>query len=131
MHPFDTLMSLSFPILQQNVWPLKRGRNIRLLNHTLKSHSDHQLRKTIVEKLRKLIEEIDEHDGDMANEIFNLGISRNAKPVEKLNDAHKKFMEPKENDLLSRSFGTILSREIIIIVTHSNYFVSFIIMFCG
>ncbi|KAJ4910016.1 Mitotic spindle checkpoint protein Bub1/Mad3 protein [Raphanus sativus] len=27
-----------------------------------------------------------------ANEIFNLGISRNAKPVEKLNDAHKKFM---------------------------------------
>ncbi|CAF2100226.1 unnamed protein product [Brassica napus] len=27
-----------------------------------------------------------------ANEIFNLGISRNAKPVEKLNDAYKKFM---------------------------------------
>ncbi|KAG2310901.1 hypothetical protein Bca52824_022458 [Brassica carinata] len=57
-----------------------------------------------------------------ANEIFNLGISRNAKPVEKLIDAYKKFMvrtmrrfktadeEPKENDLPSRSFGTILSR---------------------
>ncbi|WZZ03062.1 hypothetical protein YC2023_088983 [Brassica napus] len=45
-----------------------------------------------------------------ANEIFNLGISRNAKPVEKLNDAYKKFMEPKENDLPSRSFGTVLSR---------------------
>ncbi|CAN7125057.1 unnamed protein product [Brassica rapa subsp. narinosa] len=52
-----------------------------------------------------------------ANEIFNLGISRNAKPVEKLNDAYKKFMlrtmrrtttEPKENDLPSRSFGTVL-----------------------
>ncbi|XP_013584745.1 PREDICTED: mitotic spindle checkpoint protein BUBR1-like [Brassica oleracea var. oleracea] len=27
-----------------------------------------------------------------ANEIFNLRISRNAKPVEKLNDAYKKFM---------------------------------------
>ncbi|CAN6936932.1 unnamed protein product [Brassica oleracea] len=57
-----------------------------------------------------------------ANEIFNLGITRNAKPVEKLNDAYKKFMvrtmrrtktvddEPKENDLPSRSFGTVLSR---------------------
>ncbi|CAN6918683.1 unnamed protein product [Brassica oleracea] len=55
-----------------------------------------------------------------ANEIFNLGISRNAKPVEKLNDAYKKFIvrtmrriktvddEPKENDLPSRSFGTVL-----------------------
>lgn len=34
--------------------------------------------------------------------------------MEKLNDAYKKFMdyekEPKENDLPSRSFGTILSR---------------------
>ncbi|WZZ86848.1 hypothetical protein YC2023_115427 [Brassica napus] len=57
-----------------------------------------------------------------ANEIFNLGISRNAKPVEKLNDAYKKFMvrtmrrtktvddELKENDLPSISFGTVLSR---------------------
>ncbi|XP_033146323.1 mitotic spindle checkpoint protein BUBR1-like [Brassica rapa] len=57
-----------------------------------------------------------------ANEIFNLGISRNAKPVEKLNDAYMKFMvitmrrsksvddEPKENELQSRSFGTVLSR---------------------
>ncbi|KAL0836916.1 hypothetical protein Bca101_088806 [Brassica carinata] len=58
-----------------------------------------------------------------ANEIFNLGISRNAKPVEKLNDAYKKFIvrtmrriktvddEPKENDLPSRSFGTVLYRK--------------------
>ncbi|CAH8386573.1 unnamed protein product [Eruca vesicaria subsp. sativa] len=57
-----------------------------------------------------------------ANEIFNLGISRNAKPVEKLNDAYKKFMvrtirrsktvddEAKESDLPARSFGTLLSR---------------------
>ncbi|CAH8387121.1 unnamed protein product [Eruca vesicaria subsp. sativa] len=57
-----------------------------------------------------------------ANEIFNLGISRNAKPIEKLNDVYKKFIvrtmrspktadeEPKENDMPSRSFGTVLSR---------------------
>uniref|UniRef100_A0A1J3H135 Mitotic spindle checkpoint protein BUBR1 n=1 Tax=Noccaea caerulescens TaxID=107243 RepID=A0A1J3H135_NOCCA len=206
-------------LFKENVRPLKRGRNVRLLNHALKSHSDHQLRKNLVEKRRKLIEAIDEYDGDdplfpwiecikwvqeafppggecsgllviyeqcvrkfwhserykddlrylkvwleyaehcadaqviykflevndigkthsvyyiayalhmeftgkvkTANEIFNLGISRNAKPVEKLNDAYKKFMvrtmrrpntpdeETKENDLPSRSFGTLLSR---------------------
>ncbi|KAL0740595.1 hypothetical protein Bca4012_082108 [Brassica carinata] len=170
-------------LFKENVRPLKRGRNVRLLNHALKSHSDHQLRKNLVEKRRNMIEEIDEYDGDdplspwikcvkwvqeafppggecsgllviyeqcvrkfwhserykddlpyalhmefkgkvkMANEIFNLGISRNAKPMEKLSDAYKKFMvrtmrrsktvddqETKENDLPSRSFGTILSR---------------------
>ncbi|KAL0774888.1 hypothetical protein Bca101_040040 [Brassica carinata] len=203
------------------------GHEWELFNHALKSHSDHQSRKTLVEKRRKLIEEIDEYEGDdplfpwikcvkwvheafppggecsgllviyeqcvrkfwhsdrykddlrylkgwleyaehcvdaeviyeflevndigrthglyyidyalhmeckgkvkTANEIFNLGISRyNAKPVEKLNDAYKKFMvrtirrsksvddEPKENDLPSRSFGTVLSRGIIIVNT--------------
>ncbi|KAL0722268.1 hypothetical protein Bca4012_036867 [Brassica carinata] len=208
-------------LFKENVRPLKRGRNVRLLNHALKSHTDNQLRKTLVEKRRKLIEDVDEYDGDdplfpwiqcikwvqeafppggecsgllviyeqcvrkfwhserykddlrylkvwleyaehcadaeviykflevndigkthalyyiayalhmefkskvkTANEIFNLGISRNAKPVEKLNDAYKKFMvrtmrrpktadeqEQKENnDLPSRSFGTLLSR---------------------
>ncbi|KAL1206186.1 Mitotic spindle checkpoint protein BUBR1 [Cardamine amara subsp. amara] len=207
-------------LFKENVRPLKRGRNVHLLNNALKSHSDHQLRKNLIEKRRKLIEAIDEYDGDdplfpwiecikwvqeafppggecsgllviyeqcvrkfwyserykddlrylkvwleyaehcadaeviykflevndignthavyyiayalhmefkakvkTANEIFNLGISRNAKPVEKLNDAYKKYMvrtmrrsttadeEPKEkNDLPSRSFGTLLSR---------------------
>ncbi|CAH2059577.1 unnamed protein product [Thlaspi arvense] len=167
-------------LFKENVRPLKRGRDVRLLNHALKSQSDHQLRKNLAEKRRRLIEAIDEYDGDdplfpwiecikwvqeafppggecsgllviyeqcvrkfwhserykddlrylkvwleyvkTANEIFNLGISRNAKPVEKLNDAYKKFMvrtmkrpetadeEPKENDLPSRSFGTLLSR---------------------
>ncbi|KFK31015.1 hypothetical protein AALP_AA6G057300 [Arabis alpina] len=206
-------------LFKENVRPLKRGRNVRLLNHALKSHTDHQLTKTLIDKRRKLIEAIDEYDGDdplfpwiqcikwvqeafppggecsgllviyeqcvrtfwhserykddlrylkiwleyaehcadaeviykflevndigqthalyyiayalhmefkskvkTANEIFNLGISRNAKPEEKIKDAYKKFMvrtmtrskladeEPKENDLPSRSFGTILSR---------------------
>nr|AAM65748.1 unknown [Arabidopsis thaliana] len=207
-------------LFKENVRPLKRGRNVGILNHALKSHSDHQLRKNLIEKRRNLIEAIDEYEGDdplspwiecikwvqeafppggecsgllviyeqcvrkfwhserykddlrylkvwleyaehcadaeviykflevneigkthavyyiayalhiefknkvkTANEIFNLGISRDAKPVEKLNDAYKKFMvrtmrrsntadeEPKENnDLPSRSFGTLLSR---------------------
>ncbi|ESQ51953.1 hypothetical protein EUTSA_v10016779mg [Eutrema salsugineum] len=206
-------------LFKENVRPLKRGRNVRQLNHALKSHSDHQLKKDLVDKRRKLIEAIDDYEGDdplspwiecikwvqeafpqggecsgllviyeqcvrkfwhserykddlrylkiwleyaehcadaeviykflevndigkthavyyisyalhmefkskvkTANEIFNLGISRNAKPMEKLNDAYKKFMvrtmtrlktadeEPKENDLPSRSFGTLLSR---------------------
>ncbi|CAH8389353.1 unnamed protein product [Eruca vesicaria subsp. sativa] len=205
-------------LYKENVRPLKRGRNVNLLNQALKSHTDHHLRKTLIEKRRKLIEDIEEYDGDdplfpwiqcikwvqeafppggecsgllviyeqcvrkfwhserykddlrylkvwleyaehcadaeviykflevneigkthalyyiayalhmefkskvkTANEIFNLGISRNAKPIEKLNDAYKKFMvrtmrrsktadeEPKENDMPSRSFGTVFS----------------------
>ena len=39
-------------LFKENVRPLKRGRNVRLLNHALKSHTDHQLRKTLVEKRR-------------------------------------------------------------------------------
>ncbi|XP_008237891.1 PREDICTED: mitotic spindle checkpoint protein BUBR1 isoform X1 [Prunus mume] len=57
-----------------------------------------------------------------ANEIFNLGISRNALPIEKLKDAYRKFIarsmsRPKaseedstEKRLPIRSFGTVLSR---------------------
>ncbi|CAN8315966.1 unnamed protein product [Cochlearia groenlandica] len=207
-------------IFKENVRPLKRGRNVRLLNDALKSHTDLLLKKNLFDNRRKLIEAIDEYDGEdplfpwiecikwvqeafppggecsgllviyeqcvrkfwheerykddlrylkvwleyaehcgdaeviykflevndigkthavyyiayalhmeckskvkTANEIFSLGVSRNAKPVEKLNDAYKKFMvrsmrrtqtadeEPKENnDLPSRSFGTLLSR---------------------
>ncbi|KAH0874793.1 hypothetical protein HID58_072155, partial [Brassica napus] len=103
---------------------VKRGKNLRV----------------------KLIEDIDEYDGEdplfpwikcvkWMQEAFPPGgecsgllviyeqcVRKNAKPVEKLNDAYKKFMvrtmrrtktvddEPKENDLPSRSFGTVLSR---------------------
>lgn len=57
-----------------------------------------------------------------ANEIYNLGICRNAQPVEKLKDAYRKFLarsmrKPKATDedsmekcLPARSFGTVLSR---------------------
>lgn len=39
-------------LFKENVRPLKRGRNVSILNHALKSHSDHQLRKDLVEKRR-------------------------------------------------------------------------------
>ncbi|XP_019057031.1 PREDICTED: mitotic spindle checkpoint protein BUBR1 isoform X2 [Tarenaya hassleriana] len=207
-------------LFKENVRPLKRGRNVRLLNDALRSHVDDQTRKNLLEKRRNLIEEIDEYDGDdpllpwiecikwiqeafpqggdcsglvliyeqcvrkfwhserykddlrylnvwleyaehcadaeviykflevndigkkhasyyisyalhmeseskvkTSNEVFNLGMSRKAQPVEKLNDAYKRFIvrsmrkpistdeeETKENDLPARSFGTILSR---------------------
>ncbi|KAB2631967.1 mitotic spindle checkpoint protein BUBR1 [Pyrus ussuriensis x Pyrus communis] len=57
-----------------------------------------------------------------ANETFNLGISRNAQPVEKLKDAYRKFIarsmrkskaaeeDPMEKHLPTRSFGTVLSK---------------------
>lgn len=78
-------------LFKENVRPLKRGRNVRLLNHALKSHSHHQLTNDLLEKrrftasnfriwdsiryqlfssvfvsviIRKLIESIDEYDGD-------------------------------------------------------------------
>ncbi|EEF52929.1 mitotic spindle checkpoint protein BUBR1 [Ricinus communis] len=205
-------------LFKENVRPLKRGRNIRLLNDSLKSHTDNQLKKSLLETRRKLIEAIHEYKGDdplspwlgcikwvqqsfppggdcsgliviyeqcvrtfwdsdrykddlrylkvwleyaencidaeviynfldaneigkshsayyiayalhmearskikAANDIFNLGISRDAQPIEKLKDAYKKFFirsmsRPKvveedtgENDLPARSFGTVLS----------------------
>ncbi|PON34271.1 Mitotic spindle checkpoint protein Bub1/Mad [Parasponia andersonii] len=57
----------------------------------------------------------------LANDIFNLGISRNALPVDTLKDAYREFLarsmrRPKANDdstdksLPLRSFGTVLSR---------------------
>lgn len=59
----------------------------------------------------------------LANEIYNLGISRDAQPLENLKEAYRKFIarsmrRPKATDddeidkcLPSRSFGTVLSRE--------------------
>ncbi|KAK1555963.1 hypothetical protein Q3G72_033908 [Acer saccharum] len=58
-----------------------------------------------------------------ANDMFSLGISREAQPIEKLKDAYKKFLarsmtkpkntdeDPEENHLPARSFGTVLARE--------------------
>uniref|UniRef100_A0A2N9IU95 BUB1 N-terminal domain-containing protein n=1 Tax=Fagus sylvatica TaxID=28930 RepID=A0A2N9IU95_FAGSY len=206
-------------LFKENVRPLKRGRKVELLNDALKSHNDNQLKKSLLENRRRLIEAIDEYNGEdplqpwlecikwvqesfpmggdysglvviyeqcvrtfwhsdrykddlrylkvwleyaencgdaeiifsfleaneigkshavyyisyalhlesknkmkLANEFYNLGISRNAQPVEKLKDAYRKFLarsmsRPKATDedtmekhLPARSFGTLLSR---------------------
>ncbi|GMY29004.1 mitotic spindle checkpoint protein BUBR1 [Fagus crenata] len=206
-------------LFKENVRPLKRGRKVELLNDALKSHNDNQLKKSLLENRRRLIEAIDENKGEdplqpwlecikwvqesfpmggdysglvviyeqcvrtfwhsdrykddlrylkvwleyaencgdaeiifsfleaneigkshavyyisyalhlesknkmkLANEFYNLGISRNAQPVEKLKDAYRKFLarsmsRPKATDedtmekhLPARSFGTLLSR---------------------
>ncbi|XP_031270267.1 mitotic spindle checkpoint protein BUBR1 [Pistacia vera] len=207
-------------LFKENIRPLKRGRNISLLNNSLASHNDIQLKKSLLDNRRRLIEAIDEYQGDdplhpwlqcikwvqeafpaggdssgllviyeqcvrtfwhserykddlrylkvwleyaencvdaevifsfldandigkthsayyiayalhmeskskmkAANDLFSLGISRNAQPTEKLKDAYKKFLvrsmrRPKaadedleENHLPARSFGTVLARE--------------------
>ncbi|KAK2660999.1 hypothetical protein Ddye_007532 [Dipteronia dyeriana] len=207
-------------LFKENVRPLKRGRNVRLLNQSLTSHNNNQLKKNLLETRRKLIEAIDDYKGEdplqpwlecmkwvqeafpaggdssgliviyeqcvrkfwhserykndlrylkiwleyaencvdaeviysfldvndigqthsvyyiayallleskskmkAANDMFSLGISREAQPIEKLKDAYKKFLvrsmtKPKntdedldENQLPIRSFGTVLARE--------------------
>lgn len=39
-------------LYKENVRPLKRGRNVRLLNHALKSQSDNQLKKSLLDHRR-------------------------------------------------------------------------------
>ncbi|KAI3459913.1 hypothetical protein Pfo_016576 [Paulownia fortunei] len=51
-------------LFKENVRPLKRGRNVRLLNHALKSHSQSQLKNSLLHNRRRLIEAIDEYTGD-------------------------------------------------------------------
>ncbi|KGN55548.1 mitotic spindle checkpoint protein BUBR1 [Cucumis sativus] len=204
-------------LFKENVRPLKRGRNISILNNALKSHTDNHIKKSLLENRRKLIEAIDDYKGDdplqpwlecikwvqeaypaggdfsglvliyeqcvrtfwhsdrykedlrylkvwleyaencfdaevifnflhanaigtthsayyisyalhleskaktkAANDIFNLGISRNAQPMDKLKDVYRMFLtrsmqrpkvaeESMEKSLPVRSFGTVLS----------------------
>ncbi|XP_039042002.1 mitotic spindle checkpoint protein BUBR1-like isoform X1 [Hibiscus syriacus] len=51
-------------LFKENVRPLKRGRKVDLLNHALKAHTDDQLKKSLLENRRRLIEAIDEYKGD-------------------------------------------------------------------
>ncbi|XP_057502798.1 mitotic spindle checkpoint protein BUBR1 isoform X1 [Actinidia eriantha] len=51
-------------LFKENVRPLKRGRNVRLLNDALKSQTDHQLKKSLLHNRRKMVEAIDEYKGD-------------------------------------------------------------------
>ncbi|KAF7829447.1 mitotic spindle checkpoint protein BUBR1 [Senna tora] len=204
---------------KENVRPLKRGRNVNLLNDALNCHNHNQLKKSLLDNRRRLIEAIDEYKGDdplfpwlecikwiqeafppggdcsglvviyeqcvrtfchsdsyrndlrylkvwleyadncidaniiysfldangigkthsvfyisyafymesknkmkAANEIFHLGISRNAQPMAKLKDAYTKFLarsmrrpqitdeDSTDKHLPVRSFGTVLSK---------------------
>ncbi|KAK8647326.1 hypothetical protein V6N13_121070 [Hibiscus sabdariffa] len=51
-------------LFKENVRPLKRGRNVDLLNLSLKANSDNQLKKSLLENRKRLIEAIDEYKGD-------------------------------------------------------------------
>ncbi|GMH04986.1 hypothetical protein Nepgr_006826 [Nepenthes gracilis] len=54
-------------MFKENVRPLKRGRNVKLLNDALKSHSHmnmSQLKNSLLQTRRKLVEAIDEYKGD-------------------------------------------------------------------
>ena len=39
-------------LFKENVRPLKRGRNVKLLNHSLKSHSDIQIKESLLDTRR-------------------------------------------------------------------------------
>ncbi|KAK2399769.1 putative inactive serine/threonine-protein kinase bub1 [Trifolium repens] len=203
---------------KENVRPLKRGRNVNILNNALKSNTDNHLKKSLLDQRRKLIEAIDDYKGEdpllpwlecmkwvqeafppggdssglvviyeqcvrafwhseqykddlrylkvwleyadncydkeviyafldangigkthsdfyisyalhlevknkfkAANQTFELGISRNAQPIEKLKAAYRKFLvhsmsrtkpidEPMEKQAPVRSFGTLLAK---------------------
>ncbi|XVF82377.1 hypothetical protein PTKIN_Ptkin16aG0041900 [Pterospermum kingtungense] len=51
-------------LFKENVRLLKRGRNVDVLNHALKAHTNDQLKKSLLENRRSLIEAIDEYKGD-------------------------------------------------------------------
>ncbi|KAL1561467.1 non-specific serine/threonine protein kinase [Salvia divinorum] len=51
-------------LFKENVRPLKRGRNVRLLNHALKSNSHSQVKSSLLHHRRKMIEAIDEYTGE-------------------------------------------------------------------
>lgn len=42
-------------LFKENVRPLKRGRNVNLLNHALKSQTDFQLKKSLLDHRRLTI----------------------------------------------------------------------------
>ncbi|CAH8313350.1 unnamed protein product [Eruca vesicaria subsp. sativa] len=91
-------------LYKENERPLKGGRNVNLLKQALKSHTDHHLRKSLIEKRRKLIED-EEYNGN--DPLFPwIQCIEWVQEVEHCADAE----EPKENNMPSRSFGTVLSR---------------------
>ncbi|KAF3446947.1 hypothetical protein FNV43_RR12127 [Rhamnella rubrinervis] len=57
-------MGNEWELFKENVRPLKRGRKVELLNHSLKSHNHNLLKKSLLDHRRRLIEAINEYEGD-------------------------------------------------------------------
>ncbi|OMO87302.1 Mitotic checkpoint serine/threonine protein kinase Bub1/Mitotic spindle checkpoint component Mad3 [Corchorus olitorius] len=55
---------VEWELFKENVRPLKRGRNIQILNHSLKAHVNDQVKKSLLQNRRRLIEAIDEYKGE-------------------------------------------------------------------
>ncbi|KAL8487141.1 hypothetical protein ACS0TY_023250 [Phlomoides rotata] len=51
-------------LFKENVRPLKRGRNVRLLNYALKSNTQSQVKESLLLIRRRLIEAIDQYTGE-------------------------------------------------------------------
>ncbi|OVA01039.1 Mad3/BUB1 homology region 1 [Macleaya cordata] len=51
-------------LFKENVRPMKRGRNVNVLNEALKSQTDNHLKKSLIEERRRLIAAIDEYKGE-------------------------------------------------------------------
>ncbi|XP_020526249.1 mitotic spindle checkpoint protein BUBR1 isoform X2 [Amborella trichopoda] len=60
----DVKSSNDWELFKENVRPLKRGRNVDLLNWALKAQKDSLSKKSLLEHRRKLIEAIDEYKGE-------------------------------------------------------------------
>ncbi|PWA57105.1 BUB1-related (BUB1: budding uninhibited by benzymidazol 1) [Artemisia annua] len=56
--------SNEWELFKENVRPLKRGRNVKLLNNSLKSYSDIQIRNNLIDTRRKMIKDIEEYEGE-------------------------------------------------------------------
>ncbi|KAJ4904850.1 Mitotic spindle checkpoint protein BUBR1 [Raphanus sativus] len=115
MKETTTKAGLDFITRSRFFLSLKRGHNLCLLKHNLKSHTDRHFRPNLFEKQRKLIKDIDEYDGDehlfpwielndfgktyaLAHILWKPPLRSStskyldAKPMENLNDAYKKLM---------------------------------------
>nr|XP_028954623.1 uncharacterized protein LOC103436676 [Malus domestica] len=51
-------------LFKENVRPLKRGRKVAILNEALKVHNDNQLKMSLLDQRRLLIQAIDEYKGE-------------------------------------------------------------------
>ncbi|KAJ8498174.1 hypothetical protein OPV22_008726 [Ensete ventricosum] len=51
-------------VYKENVRPLKRGRNVKLLNDALRSQADRHLQASLLGTRRRMIEAIDEYQGE-------------------------------------------------------------------